>query len=392
MNDSRMSVLFILNEPAIFNSESRAREHMRAYAREIGVLHVLSRGSGPDYHEDLGDGKSLTLHAIDWTKWSGKPPFLFKTLRMCAHKIIQDEHIEIVSAENPFEYGFVALKAIKGTNAKLHVQVYTDPFSKWFTRVKIIYSSEVKIPAINRVRQSIANRVLPKAHGIRVVSKRVEDSLIARFGNRIVAPHVIPVEIPTEIPPQLPLPPHTSTFTLITISRLEPEKRIQDILLALARIHRRYPSAGVVIVGEGSQRKNLEKYAKRLELNEKVKFLGHIDNAWGMMPSAQAYIQASGYEGYSRTLIEAALARIPIITSDVGLVGEVFKGYEEVLAVPPGDPSALATAIIGLIEDNEARTQYVINAEKAVREYLANTHVSPADIAQDLRNTLTPST
>jgi glycosyltransferase involved in cell wall biosynthesis len=386
-----MNALFIVNEPAIFNAESRAREHMRAYAREIGTLHVLSRGSGPDYHEDLGDGKSLTLHAVDWTKWSGKPPFLFRTLRACAQKIIRDEHIEIVSAENPFEYGLVALRAIQGTNAKLHIQVYTDPFSQWFTRVKIIYSSEVKMPAINRVRQSIANKVLPKANGIRVVSKRVQESLIARFGNRIVTPHVIPVEIPTEMPPQLPLPPHTSTFTLITVSRLEPEKRIQDILLALAKIRRRYPSVGLVIVGEGSQRKNLENYAKKLGVVENVLFAGHVDNAWGMMRSAQAYIQASGYEGYSRTLIEAALAHIPIITSDVGLVGEVFRGYEEVLSAPPGDPSALATAIIGLIEDNEARTQYVINAEKAVRDYLANTHVSPVDIAQDLRNTLTPS-
>ena len=380
------TALFILDDPSIFIEDSVSRARMRAYAKEIGTLHVLSHGVASDSHEDFGDGTSLSLYSVDSRKLSGMKPFLFHTLLKRAQTLVSEKNVEIVSVQNPFEYGLVAMKAIQGTKVKLYVQVYTDPFSTWFTRVKVIYSSEVKMPAVNRVRQSITDRVLPNAHGVRVVSKRAQDSLIARYGSRIPTPKLIPVEVSTELPPMIPLPERPFTFTLLAVGRLEPEKRIQDILLALAKIRRNYPSVGLIVVGEGSQRKNLEGYAKKLRLGKSVQFLGHVDGAWGMMRSAQAYIQASGYEGYSRTLLEAALARVPIITTDVGIVGEVFRGYEDVLSVPPGDPAAIANFIIRLVEDNEARTQLVINAEKTAREHLANVHASPADIARELRS------
>ena len=381
-----MNVLFISNDPSIFEDTSPARGRMRAYAKEIGSLHIISQSKTSEVmQEEIEGGATLSLYPIHIKMKLGRRYFLFKQIIKRAKEIITTEGIQIVSAQDPFEYGLAALKAIEGTNVKFHVQVHTDPFSRWFTHVKIIYSSEVKMPLINRVRQRMADKVLPRAHAVRVVSKRVQESLVARYGNRIPIPVVIPIAVSADIPPAMPLPPHNFTFALITVGRLEPEKRIQDSLRALANISLRYPSVGMFVVGEGSERKNLEDYTKRLGLTSKVHFLGHIDNAWGMMQSAQAYIQSSGYEGYSRTLLEAALARVPIITTDVGIVGEVFKGYEELLSAPPGDPSNLAAHIVGLVEDNEARHQFVINAEKAARDHLASVHTSPADIAADLR-------
>jgi glycosyltransferase involved in cell wall biosynthesis len=391
-----MNVLFISNDPSIFDDASPARARMRAYAKEVGVLHIISQCAARHKFsdvitEDVGDGKLLVLHPIYILTNLGKRYRLFKRIVELAKEVIAKEQIQIVSAQDPFEYGLAALRAATGTSAKLHIQVHTDPFSLWFTRVKIIYSSEVKMPVINRVRQSIADQVLPQAHGIRVVSKRVHESLMSRYGSRIPVPTLIPIAVSSEVPKPMLLPDHPFTFALITVGRLEPEKRIQDTLQALARIRLRYPTVGLFVVGEGSQRKNLEHYARKLKLTKNVQFLGHIDNAWGMMQNAQAYIQSSGYEGYSRTLLEAALARTPIITTDVGIVGEVFRGYEDVLAAPPGDPTSLAAHIVGLVEDNQARHQFVMNAEKSARDHLVHTHTTPADIAADLRRLLETS-
>src|SRR3989344_3548115 len=125
------------------------------------------------------------------------------------------------------------------------------------------------------------------------------------------------------------LPEHQFTFTLIAVGRLEPEKRIEDILAALKLVAKQYPMVGLFIVGEGSERGRLERMARHLGLGDKVIFLGERPDVRALIASAQAFIQASAYEGYSRTLIEAALAKVPIITTDVGIVGEVFKGYED---------------------------------------------------------------
>ena len=174
----------------------------------------------------------------------------------------------------------------------------------------------------------------------------------------------------------------------MTISRLTPEKRIEDILVALSRITASYPSLGLMIVGDGPERKKLEHWAKTLGLGAHVLFLGDRPDAVGLLQQAHAYIQASAYEGYGGMLIEAALARVPIITTDVGIVGEVFKGYEDVLSTPPGDPANLAVHITGFLEDVPVRQEFAMKAEKAAREYLAQAPMGPARITEDLQEVL----
>jgi glycosyltransferase involved in cell wall biosynthesis len=379
-----MNVLFISNDPAIFDEQSSVRARMRAYAKEIGNLHIISQGKGPhEQHENLENNATLSLYAV-----RGKKPFVFLQMQRLARSIIKKENIQILSAQDPFEYGLIAARAVKGTGAKLHIQIHTDPFSRWFTNVKIVYSTQVRMPFINKIRQRIADRVIPQADGIRVVSERVKNSLAKRYGNRIPVPTVIPVVIPKDVPAPVPLPEHDFSFVLMFVGRLEPEKRIEDILRAIAQIHRDYPSVGMMIVGEGREKTKLQLYARKLGIEKNILFLGNRHDAWGLMRNATAYIQASGYEGYSRTLLEAALARIPIITTDVGIVGEVFKGYEDVLPAAPGDPSSLVAHIRGLVEDNSIRKQLADNAEKAARAHLENMHNTPKDIAEDLQKLL----
>ena len=245
------------------------------------------------------------------------------------------------------------------------------------------------MPLLNRWRRRVADRVLPEAVGIRVVSERVKTSLIERYGSRISEPSVIPVVVDPVVPAPVRLPMHPSfTFALIAIGRLEPEKRIEDILAALALTVPKYPMVGLFIIGEGRERGRLERMARHLGLAEKVIFLGERPDARALMASAQAFIQASAYEGYGRTLVEAALARVPIITTDVGIVGEVFKGYEDVLSVPVADPTALSLAIVGFIEDNAVRQELPRHAEETARAHLAFVGDIPARIAEDLARTL----
>jgi glycosyltransferase involved in cell wall biosynthesis len=367
----------------MFDETSPTYSRMSEYAAAIGTLHILTRVA-PTY---MGPSEkrmgSLFLHAV-------RGPKLLALWSMAgkAHALILKEDIEIVSAQDPFEYGRAAAKAIKGTNAKLHIQIHTDFLSPWFTRSHISRSPETRMPPINAIRQRIADSVLPQAHGIRVVSKRIQDSLVEKYGTKIVPSVVIPIRVPTELPPAVELPAHTFTFVLMAIGRLEPEKRIEDILVALVRIKDSYPSVGLMIVGEGREHKRLQHWVDVLSLGKQVMFLGNRPDAVGLLQNAHAFIQASGYEGYGRTLVEAALARVPIITTDVGIVGEVLKGYDDVLATPPGDPTNLSVHIRNLVEDTSLRTAMSLHAEHTIKTYLESLHNSPVDIAADLQNTL----
>ncbi len=373
-----MKVLFVSNDPTIFDATSATRARMRTYANEIGELHIVSSANPPAQEEREGN---LFLHPVHSWKL-----FRVRALTERAHEIIVSYGIEIVSAQDPFEHGLAALQAVNGTNARLHIQVHTDFLSPWFVRSGNWRSPSVRMPFLNRYRRMLADRVLPHAHGIRVVSERVKESLVERYGTAgICEPSVIPVAVDSAVPEPSRLPPHPwFTFVLIAVGRLEPEKRIEDILAALKLVAAHYPMIGLFIVGEGRERPQLEKMANKLGLADKVVFLGDRPDARALIADAHAFIQASAYEGYGRTLLEAALAKVPIITTDVGIVGEVFKGYEDVLAVPVADPTALSLSIVGLIEDNDVRAELPRHAEDAARAHLATVGDLPARIAQDL--------
>ncbi|MCX6787560.1 MAG: glycosyltransferase [Candidatus Kaiserbacteria bacterium] len=164
-----MKALFISNDPMIFNAASPSRARMRTYAAAIGELHVLS-SAGKDAKEEQ-DG-NLFLHPVHAWKI-----FRVRALAARAHTLILAQGIEVVSAQDPFEHGLAALRAVAGTNAKLHIQVHTDFLSLWFTRSGNWRSPRVRMPLLNRYRRSIADCVLPAADGIRTVSERVKASL-----------------------------------------------------------------------------------------------------------------------------------------------------------------------------------------------------------------------
>jgi len=372
-----MKVLFISNDPTIFDVSSESRARMHAYASAIGELHIVS--AAPAAARKFQEG-GLFLHPIHAWKL-----FRVHTLAKRAHALILEHGIEVVSAQDPFEHGLAALRAVRGTSARLHVQVHTDFLSPWFVRSGNWRSPAIRMPFLNRYRRRIADEVLPQAHGIRVVSERIRASLVERYGSHIALPSVIPVAVDANVPEPVRLPTHPAfTFALISVGRLEPEKRIEDILAALALVTKQYPTVGLFIVGEGRERARLERMTRSLDLTSKVVFLGNRPGARALMGSAQAFIQASAYEGYGRTLIEAALAKVPIITTDVGIVGEVFKGYEEILAAPVGDPTALSLAIVGLIEDNAVRQELPVRAEAAARAHLASVGDLPLRVAADI--------
>ncbi len=378
-----MKALFIGSDPSLFDQSSNAYARMQTYADAIGTLHIVMRSSAAPSVSTQGN---LTIHNIQAGKMS------VHKLADYAHELIVREGVEVVSAQDPFEHGWAAVRAVKGTGAKLHIQVHTDFLSPWFIRGGIFRSPQVSMPAKNLVRRALADYVLRKADGIRVVSERVKQSILSRYGSRIPEPTVIPIAIEGTLPEAVPLPPHSFPFALVTVGRLEPEKRIDDLLTALASIADRYPAVGLVIIGEGRERARLMTLVLEKNLTGRVIFAGARADAWGMMRSAQAYIQASAYEGYGRTLVEAALARIPIITTDVGVVGELFTGYEDVLATPPGDPVNLAFHVIALLEDVAAREVMIRSAETKAQAHVAQFVDLPNLIARDLsRLIVTPA-
>lgn len=363
-------VLMISNDPSLFQEGSEVRARLKEYAMHFEQLHVLSRG-----HVGVVSEGNLTLHGAGHSRFWSKFSLIKK-----AEAIAKAYSIQIISAQDPFEHGRVAYRVAESVGAKLHVQVHTDFLSPFFAKESFR----------NHIRIRIADTVLPNADGIRVVSERIKNSLTARYGDAIVTPIVLPIAVPTDETLAAPLPEEMPQFRLIAVSRLEEEKRLKDVLLAVSRARARYPSIGLAIVGDGSKRKSLVSYVRRLGIQNNVWFLGSRSDARGLMKSSTAFIQVSSYEGYGRTLIEASLARVPIITTDVGVVGEVLTPEVSALVCPVGDIACLERYIWHLIGDNALRASLVLGAKQAAEMHTQVLHNLPARIAENIAEVSLP--
>ena len=356
---------------------------MRAYAEAVGELHVLCRarkGNSPRallpyMVKEAREEKEglLYLHPVYVSKMFAPLALLRK-----ARALIRAYGIEIVSAQDPFEHGWAAMRAVSGTKAKLHVQVHTDFLSPYFAKESFL----------NRIRVRIADSVLPRAQGIRVVSKRIKESLARRYGPAVSEPTVLPIVSPEGATTTEPFPKHDFSFVLCVVGRLEREKRVKDVLRTLARVRGRYPATGLFVIGAGREERALHAEVRNRGLEGAVVFLGAQESATRLMGGANAFIQASAYEGYGRTFIEAARARVPIVSTDVGIMGEVFRPEEEALVCPVGDVACLSRQVTRLIEDNALRETLALAGEQTAKNHQALFPDVPSRIAKDLSETL----
>jgi glycosyltransferase involved in cell wall biosynthesis len=93
----------------------------------------------------------------------------------------------------------------------------------------------------------------------------------------------------------------------------------------------------------------------RLRLEGHVSLAGYVPDAATLMPAFDVYCLASRFEGMPVSLLEAMALGLPPVATAVGGVGEVATDGDDALVVPPDDPEALASAIVGLLRNPERR-------------------------------------
>ncbi len=148
------------------------------------------------------------------------------------------------------------------------------------------------------------------------------------------------------------------------------------VIRAMKNIVARFPKTALVIVGDGSLRASFENYASTLGLSSNVIFEGWQNNVSSYYRSADVFVCNSNYEGYGVSLVEAAKNDCPIVTTDVGLVGDLLD-HEAVSIIGHGDSKALVDSIERIIKMPKIGELLAKNAKNQVgslpskEEYLA---------------------
>ena len=158
--------------------------------------------------------------------------------------------------------------------------------------------------------------------------------------------------------------PATSPVVLF-IGRLTSVKRPDRLLAAFEQVVAKVPDATLVVAGQGDLLEEVRSDAQRL--GESVRFVGWRPDVASLYAASDVVVISSDNEGMPVTLIEAAMAGVPGVTTDVGSASEVVEDQVTGLVVPT-DPEAIAEALIDLLSDPGRRLDMGCAAELRARQ------------------------
>jgi glycosyltransferase involved in cell wall biosynthesis len=169
--------------------------------------------------------------------------------------------------------------------------------------------------------------------------------------------------------PQMPgWPPRTGGPVISIVGRLQAVKGHRIFLESARKVLKERPDARFWIVGDGELRKELEAITSQFGLTPAVSFLGYRSDAWQAMTVSDVVVCSSLYEAFPRTILEALALERPVVATSVGGIPEIVVDGETGVLTAAGDPNALASAILRLLDNRKLAQRLAAAGRKLVRE------------------------
>ncbi len=157
---------------------------------------------------------------------------------------------------------------------------------------------------------------------------------------------------------------------LIVARHLTPTYDIGCVVRAFAIVQAHYPDATLGIAGTGNESARIRRLVEELNLRN-VDFLGQVPNT--KMPAIYANydiaVNASISDNFPGALLEAALSGLAVVSSDAGGIPDMIRQGETGLLVPKRDPSALAAAVLDVVQKHQAAHHRTLAARQWAEQY-----------------------
>jgi len=169
------------------------------------------------------------------------------------------------------------------------------------------------------------------------------------------------------------------SFVFVTTCRLVLVKNLMTLILVFKKLvfNNSDMNLRLWIVGDGSEREFLEKLVRELNISQFVTFWGYQKGVIDFLSKADAFVLPSKSEGFSISLVEAMLAGLPCIVTEVGGPAEIIVPGETGFLINPNQPEALMEKMqTAIFMSDEERSQMGLNAKKAAKIYSVPNYIA----------------
>ncbi len=347
-----MKVLMLSTDANILETTSSARDRMERYAVVLGELHVVVVAPRAQA-EDAGKKRSQahTGNLFLSAACGGIFARLIKAYRILSASA-RRMSFDVVTAQAPDEVGIIAWLVARRFKIPLQIQIHTDILSPWYRRASWK----------ERIRYWLATFLIPRAGCVRVVSKRIKESLVSGFGFRVSGITALPIFtdvskfLEAKEDPDTRERFHLPSFKMIAAGRfVDKEKNFSMLIDMMRDFVAVCPAALLVLVGDGPDGEKYESRIKNYKLEKNVIMEPWRDDLPAFYKSFDLFLLSSNYEGWGRAVVEAMASGLAAVMTDVGLAGEVAKDRENAMVVPVGDRAGFLDACETLYHDSILR-------------------------------------
>ena len=223
---------------------------------------------------------------------------------------------------------------------------------------------------LSRQVHAVESWLVRESDSLITCSASMADEITELFGPGLAETTVIRNGIDAARWPFADRRPRTGPAELLYLGRLEYEKGVHDVIAALPRIRRTHPGTTLTIAGEGTQLDWLVEQARKHRVLKATQFVGHLDHTelLALLHRADAAVLPSHYEPFGLVALEAAATGTPLVTSNIGGLGEAVISGQTGVSCPPRDVAALAAAVRVVLDDPDAAQRRA----RAARERLTS--------------------
>jgi glycosyltransferase involved in cell wall biosynthesis len=192
------------------------------------------------------------------------------------------------------------------------------------------------------------------------VSESSKRDIAAQMGIDRGRIHVVPVGVDPQVFRPLPSVARVPGRIMTTASADVPMKGLARLLEAVAKVRTEHDDAHLVVIGKVKGKSTIPGLIDRLGLHGVVSFVHGVttDRIVELYGEAAVAAVPSLYEGFSLPAVEAMACGVPVVATTGGALPEVVgRDGETGLLVPPGDPSALAAALLRALDDGALRSR-----------------------------------
>jgi N-acetyl-alpha-D-glucosaminyl L-malate synthase BshA len=165
---------------------------------------------------------------------------------------------------------------------------------------------------------------------------------------------------------------------VVFIGSLVKQKGADILIKAFKAVEKKHMDAELVIIGDGKERRRLEKLADELKIN--AHFMGYSDDIGEVLRESTVLVVPSRTEGFGLVLLEAMRAGVPVVATNVGGITEIVANEQNGLLVEKEDANALAGAIIKVMEDEALRNRLISEGRKTAEKYSWSRMADEVDI------------